>query len=139
MIEATTFGDAVERVLAVGDQRWRQLVDLIAEMLPERDRWLPLLVGHLHAAAEIDEAQLARVRAHFDEDLGLLVTRELTRAHGILGGRVLGGPGAVPDARRREMLGGDAGGARSLGRPIRLRSAPTFEISAAGGLSRRCF
>lgn len=80
-----TFGSAVERVLAVGDQRWSRLIDLIVEMLPERDRWLPLLVGHLHAAGEIDAAQLARVRARFDEDLGLLVTRELTRAHAILG------------------------------------------------------
>ena len=49
------FGDAVERVLAVGDQRWRHLVELIVEMLPQRDRWLPLLVGHLHAAVEMDE------------------------------------------------------------------------------------
>lgn len=79
------FGQAVERVLAVGDQRFSPLVDLIVEMLPQRDRWLPFLVGHLHAAAEMDEVQLARVRAHFDEDLGVLVRRELARAHGILG------------------------------------------------------
>lgn len=76
-------------MLAVGDQRWRHLLDLIVEMLPQRDRWLPFLVGHLHAAVEMDEGQLAHVRARFDEDLGLLVRRELTRAHGILGGEFL--------------------------------------------------
>ena len=47
--EADSFGAAVDRVLALGDQRWRQLVDLIAEMLPSRDRWLPLLAGRLQA------------------------------------------------------------------------------------------
>jgi ATP-dependent helicase/nuclease subunit A len=83
------FGSAVERVLAVGDQRWSQLVDLIVEMLPQRDRWLPFLVGHLHAAAEMDETQLAHVRARFDEDLGVLVRRELARAHRILGREIL--------------------------------------------------
>jgi ATP-dependent helicase/nuclease subunit A len=84
------FGQAVERVLAVGDQRWTPLVDLIVAMLPQRDRWLPFLVGHLRAAtAEIDEAQLVHVRTRFDEDLGLLVQRELTRAHRILGGEIL--------------------------------------------------
>ena len=45
--EADSFGGAVERVLALDDQRWRRLVDLIAEMLPSRDRWLPLLAGRL--------------------------------------------------------------------------------------------
>ena len=84
------FGKAVERVLAVGDQRWSPLVDLVVAMLPQRDRWLPFLVGHLHAAVEMDEGQLAHVRARFDEDLGLLVKRELARAHGILGGELFG-------------------------------------------------
>ncbi len=79
------FGLAVERVLALDDQRWRKLVKLIAEMLPSRDRWLPLLAGHLQAASAIDEAQLRSVRRQFDEDLGLLVARVLLRAQEVLG------------------------------------------------------
>jgi ATP-dependent helicase/nuclease subunit A len=79
------FGLAVDRVLELDDQRWRKLVKLIAEMLPSRDRWLPLLAGRLQAASAIDEAQLASVRRHFDEDLRLLVTRVLLRAHEVLG------------------------------------------------------
>jgi len=81
-----SFGAAVNRVLALGDQRWRQLVDMIAEMLPSRDRWLPLLAGRLQAASAIDEMQLVRVRQHFDEDLRLLVTRSLRGAYDVLGG-----------------------------------------------------
>ena len=83
------FGSAVERVLAVGDQRWRALIDLIVAMLPQRDRWLPFLVGHLRAAVEMNEGQLAHVRALFDEDLGLLVKRELTRVEGVIGAELL--------------------------------------------------
>ena len=83
------FGTAVERVLALDDQRWSQLVGLIADMLPARDRWLPLLVGTLHAASGLDEVQLANLRAHFDQDLGLLITRTLLRAREILGGERL--------------------------------------------------
>ncbi len=83
--EADQFGLAVERVLALDDQRWRKLVKLIAEMLPSRDRWLPLLVGQLQAASALDEAQLRRVRRHFDEDLELLVARVLLRAREVLG------------------------------------------------------
>ena len=79
------FGRAVDRVLALDDQRWRKLVKLIAEMLPSRDRWLPLLAGRLRAASAIDEAQLASVRRHFDEDLRLLVSRVLLRACEVLG------------------------------------------------------
>jgi ATP-dependent helicase/nuclease subunit A len=79
------FGLAVDRVLELDDQRWRKLVKLIAEMLPSRDRWLPLLAGHLRAASAIDEAQLASVRRHFDEDLRLLVNRVLLRACEVLG------------------------------------------------------
>jgi ATP-dependent helicase/nuclease subunit A len=97
------FGKAVERVLAVGDQRWSPLVDLIVGMLPQRDRWLPFLVGHLHAAVEMDEGQLAHVRARFDEDLGLLVKRELVRAHGILGGELLAALGPCLRAAARNL------------------------------------
>ena len=97
------FGRAVERVLAVGDQRWSPLVELIVGMLPQRDRWLPFLVGHLHAAAEMDEGQLAHVRARFDEDLGLLVKRVLTGAHGILGGELLAALGPCLRAAARNL------------------------------------
>ena len=79
------FGRAVDRVLELDDQRWRKLVELIAEMLPSRDRWLPLLAGRLRAASAIDEARLASVRRHFDEDLRLLVSRLLLRADEVLG------------------------------------------------------
>jgi ATP-dependent helicase/nuclease subunit A len=79
------FGAAVELLLAVGDQRWRQLAEMVAEMLPSRDRWLPLLAGHLEAAGAIDETQLVAVRRRFDEDLALLVTRTLKNAHDALG------------------------------------------------------
>jgi len=79
------FGLAVDRVLELDDQRWRKLVKLIAEMLPSRDRWLPLLAGRLQAASAIDQSQLSDVRRHFDEDLQLLVTRVLLRAQEVLG------------------------------------------------------
>jgi ATP-dependent helicase/nuclease subunit A len=83
--ESDSFGVAVERVLALDDQRWRRLVELIAEMLPSRDRWLPLLAGRLRASSAIDEAQLRRVRRHFDEDLELLIARTLRAAAEALG------------------------------------------------------
>jgi ATP-dependent helicase/nuclease subunit A len=79
------FGLAVDRVLELDDQRWRKLVKLIAEMLPTRDRWLPLLAGRLQAATALDQEQLSSVRRHFDEDLRLLVTRVLLRAQEVLG------------------------------------------------------
>src|SRR5271166_1080700 len=44
------YGAAVDRVLVLGDLRWRSLVERIAEMLPSRDRWLPVLGGSLEAA-----------------------------------------------------------------------------------------
>src|SRR5271163_3908395 len=83
--ETDQFGAAVDRVLALDDQRWRKLVELIADMLPSRDRWLPLLAGRLFAASALDESQLNGVRRRFDEDLELLVTRVLLRAHEALG------------------------------------------------------
>jgi ATP-dependent exoDNAse (exonuclease V) beta subunit len=84
------FGRAVDRVLELDDQRWRTLVKLIAEMLPSRDRWLPLLAGRLQAASAIDESQLARVRQHFDEDLRLLLERVLLRACEVFGKEDIG-------------------------------------------------
>ncbi|HLN48252.1 MAG TPA: UvrD-helicase domain-containing protein [Steroidobacteraceae bacterium] len=83
---ADSFGTSVERVLALDDQRWRRLVELIAQMLPSRDHWLPLLAGRLQAASSLDEAQLHRVRQRFDEDLELLVTRTLRSAYEAVGG-----------------------------------------------------
>ena len=79
------FGVAVDRVLALDDQRWRKLRDLIAGMLGSRDRWLPLLAGRLQAASALDATQLQRVRQHLDEDLQLLIARVLIRAKDILG------------------------------------------------------
>jgi ATP-dependent helicase/nuclease subunit A len=83
--EQDAYGVAVDRVLALDDQRWRRLRSLIANMLPSRDRWLPLLAGRLQVASALDDAQLARVRQHLDEDLRLLVSRVLTRAHEAIG------------------------------------------------------
>jgi len=97
------FGLAVDRVLALDDQRWRKLVKLIAEMLPSRDRWLPLLAGRLQAASAIDEAQLASVRRHFDEDLRLLVTRVLLRAHELLGQENLAALSALMHGAARRL------------------------------------
>jgi ATP-dependent helicase/nuclease subunit A len=82
--EPDQFGRAVERVLAQGDQRWQSLVTLISRMLPSRDRWLPLLAGHLQATA-LDAQQLRQVRQHLDEDLQLLVSRTLRSAHEAIG------------------------------------------------------
>ena len=83
--EDDEFGAAVDRVLAIDDQRWRRLLALIADMLPSRDLWLPLLAGRLQAASALDEVQLGRVRRHLDEDLQLLVARVLIRARDVLG------------------------------------------------------
>jgi ATP-dependent helicase/nuclease subunit A len=83
--EKDQFGHAVERVLAQDDQRWESLVNLISGMLASRDRWLPLLAGHLHATRTLDESQLRNVRRHLDEDLRLLVTRSLAAAHQAFG------------------------------------------------------
>ena len=79
------FGAAVERVLALDDQRWRNLVGLIGDMLPSRDRWLPLLAGDLEAGRAMEGDELQRVRREFDEDLGFLVRRSLQSAAHALG------------------------------------------------------
>lgn len=79
------FGRAVDRVLALDDQRWHGLVKLVSGMLPSRDRWLPLLAGRLQAASALDDAQLREVRRHLDEDLGLLVARTLGLAQEAIG------------------------------------------------------
>ena len=83
--EADQFGQAVDRVLAQGDQRWQSLVGLISSMLPSRDRWLPLLAGRLKATHALDEVQLQQVRRHLDEDLTLLVSRALSVAAEAIG------------------------------------------------------
>ena len=87
--EADIFGTAVERVLELDDQRWRGLVALIANMLPSRDRWLPLLAGRLQATGELDAARLQILRRQFDEDLQMLLERVLASAHALLGAEVL--------------------------------------------------
>ena len=79
------FGRAVERVLELDDQRWLSLIDLLANMLSTRDRWLPLLAGRLRAGEALTDAQLGLLRAHFDEDLALLITRVLHRTCALVG------------------------------------------------------
>ena len=83
--EDDLFGRAVDRVLALDDQRWSRLLDLITGMLPGRDRWLPLLAGGLQVATALSESQLGRLRRLFDEDLALLVARGLGLAADALG------------------------------------------------------
>jgi ATP-dependent exoDNAse (exonuclease V) beta subunit len=83
--ELDPFGRAVDRVLELDDQRWLSLVNLIAGMLPTRDRWLPLLAGRLQITGALDAAQLHRVRRHLDEDLDLLVSRTLRLAAAAIG------------------------------------------------------
>ena len=87
--DVDAYGAAVERVLALDDQRWHSLVTLIGGMLASRDRWLPLLAGSLHVTRELDEAQLARVREQLDQDLELLVARTLRIAEEAMGGEKL--------------------------------------------------
>jgi ATP-dependent helicase/nuclease subunit A len=97
------FGAAVDRVLALDDQRWSQLVELIAEMLPSRDSWLPLLAGNLRAASSLDDGQLAAVRAHFDQDLRLLILRSLLRAQEVFGAERLSLAGRLMHAAAQRL------------------------------------
>ncbi len=97
------FGVAVERVLAIDDQRWSKLQSLIAGMLGERDRWLPLLAGRLRAAAALDASQLAHVRQQFDEDLRLLISRALIRALETLGEERISALSALTHGASRRM------------------------------------
>ena len=83
--ENDAVGTAVEQVLALDDQRWRDLMELISQMLPSRDRWLPQLAGGLQISRSLDDEQLRRVRQLFDEDLALLVSRALSRAYDCIG------------------------------------------------------
>jgi ATP-dependent exoDNAse (exonuclease V) beta subunit len=88
--ENDAVGTAVERVLALDDQRWRALMELISQMLPSRDRWLPQLAGGLQISRSLDDEQLRRVRRLFDEDLALLVSRALSRAYECIGKERIG-------------------------------------------------
>jgi ATP-dependent helicase/nuclease subunit A len=104
------FGRAVERVLAADDQRYAKLAELIAAMLPGRDRWLRLLAGRLGAASALDDEQLRRARQLLDEDLELLVTRALRDAHEAVGGlriaalsALLAGAAARLDGQRADF------------------------------------
>ena len=119
------FGIAVERVLALDDQRWKRLLDLIAEMLPRRDRWLPLLAGRLQAASALDETQLARVRQHLDEDLRLLVSRVLLRARDVLGEERIAALSALTQraARRIGTEAAELSGWIADGAPLRADGA----------------
>ncbi len=101
--EPDAFGAAVERVLELDDQRWRSLVGLIAEMLPSRDRWLPLLAGRLRTGGELDAAHLQALRRHFDEDLTLLIERLLAQARSLIGAERLHAMASLLDGAARRL------------------------------------
>jgi ATP-dependent helicase/nuclease subunit A len=111
---ADQFGTAVDRVLALDDQRWHSLVELIARMLPSRDRWLPLLAGHLQATSALDADQLRHVRRQLDEDLGLLVSRTLRLAHEAVGRERLHALAALAHAAALRLDAVDVGGVRGV-------------------------
>jgi ATP-dependent helicase/nuclease subunit A len=143
---ADRFGLAVDRVLELDDQRWRKLVKLIAEMLPSRDRWLPLLAGRLQAASAMDLNQLDDVRRHFDEDLRLLVTRVLLRAQEVLGQERVGSLSSLMHAAAQRLSATSHIAVwRQFGTALcadstdvaRWRSMATLLLTADGGLRKR--
>jgi ATP-dependent exoDNAse (exonuclease V) beta subunit len=123
--EGDVFGAAVDRVLAIDDQRWRRLRELIADMLPDRDRWLPLLAGRLQAASALNPAQLERVRQHLDEDLQLLVARVLIRARDVLGAERIAALSLLVHgaARRAAALRPELSACAQDGSPLRADTA----------------
>jgi ATP-dependent helicase/nuclease subunit A len=145
--EDDEFGAAVDRVLAIDDQRWRRLLALIADLLPSRDRWLPLLAGRLQAASALDEVQLGRVRRHLDEDLQVLVARVLIRARDVLGAeRIAALSRLVHGAARRGVAERpDLSGWAEDGSPLRIetadlarwRGAARLLLTEAGELRKR--
>jgi ATP-dependent helicase/nuclease subunit A len=145
--EQDAYGAAVDRVLALDDQRWRRLVSLISHMLPSRDRWLPLLAGRLQAARALDGAQLARVRQHLDEDLRLLVSRVLTRAHEAVGTEKIAALSQLMQgaARRAVAERPELGSWAQNGAPLRAdtadlerwRGAVTVLLTAEGRFRKR--
>ncbi|MGA2188387.1 MAG: UvrD-helicase domain-containing protein [Steroidobacteraceae bacterium] len=126
--EPDRYGTAVDRVLALGDQRWHSLVTLISQMLDSRDRWLPLLAGHLHATRVLDEAQLRRVRRQLDQDLELLASRTLGVAHETIGGERLHALSRLLHAAALRLEEPGAGMAVWRADPTRLR-ADTGDMS----------
>jgi ATP-dependent helicase/nuclease subunit A len=145
--EDDEFGAAVDRVLAIDDQRWRRLLALIADLLPSRDRWLPLLAGRLQAASALDEVQLGRVRRHLDEDLQVLVARVLIRARDVLGAeRIAALSRLVHGAARRGVAERpDLSDWAEDGSPLRIetadlarwRGAARLLLTEAGELRKR--
>ncbi|MFO1465218.1 MAG: UvrD-helicase domain-containing protein [Steroidobacteraceae bacterium] len=79
------FRRAIDRALELNDERWWVARDGIASMLGSRSRWLEWLAGRLHATAEFDEQHEREVRAALDEDLALLIERQLERAAALIG------------------------------------------------------
>jgi ATP-dependent helicase/nuclease subunit A len=130
------FGIAVDRVLALDDQRWKSLLKLIAEMLPSRDRWLPLLAGRLQAASALDENQLRRVRQQLDEDLQLLVSRALGRAYEALGGERIAALSALVHGASQRMPadGRELSAWLQDGGPLRAESADLVRWHGAASL-----
>jgi ATP-dependent exoDNAse (exonuclease V) beta subunit len=141
------FGMAVDRVLTLDDQRWRRLLDLISEMLPSRDRWLPLLAGRLQSARALDDTQLARVRRHLDEDLELLLSRVLKRALEAIGAervdalsRLIQGAAIQLGAGRPDLAGCAADGSRlraDVQDLARWHGMASLLLTAGGELRKR--